>query len=341
LIWFVACAPGPEALPFGTSADACAECHPDHAEAWAGSAHATSGTSPVFTALLPEVEATWGSRAREACEGCHMPEHGDDVGIGCVSCHAAVGNHGTSDGRLAVDLDAPLSGPLGDAAMPTAAHGSTSRTLLTDATLCGTCHEVTGPALFVETTYTEHLEHNDGNRCVDCHATPIADGPWVDGGAPRRRTDHSFVGLNSPSNLSGMETLLRSSLRLTVEPSEDGGRDAVVTHVGSGHGIPTGVSFLRDLWLEADVDGVPTRLLTLGSTATRHDAPVALLTEADAVTDHRLLPGAGLRAAIPTDAPTTLRLRARAYRSDLLQALDLAALEQTLPTYEIAQVSTP
>src|SRR5204862_829043 len=101
----------------------------------------------------------------------HTPEHSPDAGIGCVSCHAAIGNHATRDGMLAVDLDVPLSGPFADAE-PTEAHGSRSDGFLISPDLCGTCHELTGPNLVNEPTLTEFQaspQASAGLTCIDCH----------------------------------------------------------------------------------------------------------------------------------------------------------------------------
>ena len=102
MLVLAACAPARAALPHGANADACGTCHETQHAAWSTSAHATSGTSPVFVAMLPEVERAWGSTARERCVDCHAPAHGGDDGIGCVSCHAAVGNTAERDGLLRI-----------------------------------------------------------------------------------------------------------------------------------------------------------------------------------------------------------------------------------------------
>jgi hypothetical protein len=56
----------------GTSAS-CGTCHRAQAEAWRTSAHANSGTSRVFTALLPRVEASWGRTPSSAARAVTSP----------------------------------------------------------------------------------------------------------------------------------------------------------------------------------------------------------------------------------------------------------------------------
>ena len=143
LIGMLACvvgcrAPLSEALPYGADSASCASCHVDQGADFARSAHSQSAQSPVFNGLLPHVDAAWGALARARCESCHAPahlppseQHDAHGGIQCVSCHAAIGNRGTRDGRLVIDLNAPLDGPFGDGQSP--AHASQSRGFVSDA----------------------------------------------------------------------------------------------------------------------------------------------------------------------------------------------------------------
>src|SRR5688572_33388898 len=62
--------PAREAEPtaYVHSAERCAECHGDIAEAWTGSAHAHATTSPLFAALRAPDDAS--------CARCHAPVAG-------------------------------------------------------------------------------------------------------------------------------------------------------------------------------------------------------------------------------------------------------------------------
>lgn len=311
------------ALPYGARSEDCGGCHAEHYAEHAVSGHGVGG-SAVFDALLPRVEEAWGSLARQQCEGCHRPGFGEDPAVGCVACHAAVGNHGEYDGRLAVDLDAPLAGPLG-AAIATDAHRSTRRALLGDASLCGSCHEVRGPELFVEETLSEHRAAGGDEGCVDCHAPPVADRAWVEGGPVRAATDHHYVGFTPrEGGEAATLALLRRALELRVE-----GDELLLHNRGAGHVVPTGVSFLRELWVEAD--GEP--ILRLGATPTRAGEPVVLITDADAVEPGGLAPGESARAEVP-EGTQILRLRGRAVRGEILDALALDG--EDWPIHEIA-----
>lgn len=342
LFALVGCA-RPAGPPPETHASAsCASCHADHGDDHAASPHARAAASPLLAAMLPDVEEAWGSFARERCEGCHSPGHGPDDGVGCVSCHAAVGNHGTSDGRLAIDLEAPVGGP-GES--PHAPHPVTARGFLRAPELCGTCHELTGPRLAVEPTFTEFLaspQAAEGATCASCHM-PAREG----------RRDHRFVGFDPPWGAGPEEAarsaddtlaLLQAALRLDVRRDGDA-LGIAVTNVGAGHAVPTGAAFLRDLWVDVEVGAeggggvVAARVITLGDQPMRGERPVPLLTRADRVEPGSLPAGATRRARIawPRPEPASVVLRGRAVRLPVLDALGLRRLEPELPVHEIAR----
>lgn len=321
-------------------------------------AHASSGTSPVFEALLVRVAERWGDRAHDACVRCHQPGHGGDVGVGCVACHAAVGNNGTRDGRLVVDLDAPLAGPFSDPA-PTEAHASTTRGLLASPDLCGTCHEVTAPGLLDEPTLSEHRDSPAaaiGMGCVDCHMPEAArDEIALGAGRARVGRSHRFVGVDPPWGASDAvararaeetRVLVASAVGLSVEAGARATEVVVVLENRAlGHAVPTGAAFLRDLWVDVEVergDGTHEtlpRVVELGSALLAGGAPVALVTDADEVRSRALAPDETRRVivAIPEDARTVrARLSLRAVRHDALEALELASFVPAVPTLEVA-----
>lgn len=310
----------PASLGLASTGEAtCATCHADHAAAFELSRHGRATQSPVFQAMLPRVEASWGAAARARCEGCHAPAHGDDASLTCVSCHAAVGNRGTRDGRLVLDLDAPLMGPFEGAAAP---HATRTSGLLISSELCATCHEVTGPSLFVEHTGTEHASAAAATaapECATCHMPRLDDGPVAPGAPDRERHDHGFVGFDARTLDAALE------LRFVDRSLE-------LENVGAGHAVPTGVAFLRDVWVDLDVvhaDGTTehlARVLELGDRPMRGTEPVALPTDADHVEERRLAPFEIRRVTIAADVVSaTATLHARAYRQDALDALGLPA----------------
>ncbi|MBL9039116.1 MAG: hypothetical protein JNG84_11410 [Archangium sp.] len=216
--WLVAiCFAGCGAAPTFTTSQSCGTCHAPQRAEWETSAHARSDRTPAFIALLPRVDAEWGASARARCEGCHAPGHGDTHAIGCASCHLATGNRGTANGALEVRLDAPVS----TVRSVNAPHATTQRGFLQASELCGTCHDVRGPGLLDEPTFTEFQATNPpvGTTCISCHVS----------------SGHGF-------EVSDGLTLERTELAVQVR--NDGAR----------HRIPTGMAAMRDIWVDVTIE---------------------------------------------------------------------------------------
>jgi Cytochrome c554 and c-prime len=367
LVLLVGCAAGCGASEPGiagaTDAKACGSCHTTEYAAWSGSRLAASGTSPVFRALAARAGEAWGADSEKRCISCHQPGFGGDHGIGCVACHSATGNLENRDGLLVVDTTAPVAGPFADP-LATPAHGSDKGAFLESPDLCGTCHEVTGPALFREPTLDEFQsspQASTGATCVTCHMPLLSAAPIATGSTTSRiRASHSFVGFDPPWGASpdqaasaAAETLalLEAGLGLTATRGRSGSELDVTLANRAGHAVPTGVTFVRSLWVDVEFTGNDGRTLTmtnviaLGSQPTRKGVPVALLTEADAVTAHELAPGLTTSARVivpdslvaPVEAVATLR--GRAVRPEVLDALGLAGMSGEVPTHEVASVT--
>jgi hypothetical protein len=137
------------------------------------------------------------------------------------------------------------------------------------------------PDLVLQTTFFEWAETyplNNVNGCVSCHAAPIESAPIVDsapfGGSPPVRSvaNHAFVGVDydlTPGHpglteeefqevLDERATLLKGAANITVrEPTIDRsqGRQILtvpvrIQNVNTGHTLPTGFAFVRQMWLE-------------------------------------------------------------------------------------------
>ena len=348
----LACAkPASEPLPLGDDAESCATCHAEHADEHRASPHATSAASPVLAAMLPEVEREWGVAARQTCEGCHAPGHSSDEGIGCISCHAAIGNHEERDGMLAIDIGRPLAGPFDDAAL-NEGHDSRQGGFLLSPSLCGTCHEITGPVLVDEPTLSEYRASSqaaEGLTCAGCHMPDEGERALVRGGRLRPVSSHRFVGFDPPWGASADEAraaaertraLLAAALELVATVTETG-IAIEVRNVGAGHAVPTGATFLRDLWVDVEVDGelASPRVIRLGDQPMNVDVPVPLLTDATHVEHGSLGPGEARRVEIPiVGTRIVVRLRGRAIRQEALDALGLSDRATEVPTHEIAEV---
>jgi hypothetical protein len=139
----------------------------------------------------------------------------------------------------------------------------------TKAEFCGACHNVDHPlnGMHLEATYTEWKNGPyaaEGIVCQDCHMTP---GPGVMQPNPGKaaamgpQREHvytmTWVGGNSalgPKDL--VEERLRAAARIDLETPgvvEPGDRVTVgctVTNIGAGHYLPTGLTEVRQMWLE-------------------------------------------------------------------------------------------
>lgn len=350
------------------SSSSCGTCHARQYREWQDSPLSRGTSSPVFAALVERVEARWGSSAAETCVACHQPRHGgpDEPGVGCVSCHAAVSLRDTRDALLRIDLTVPLAGPFGDTDAH-GAHGTRGGGLVSDSQLCASCHEVSGPALFVETTYSEFVSSPQaaaGMGCIDCHMRELAEEVplTVLGGPARRGREHGFVGLDPPWNATPADAarasertraLLQEALELELTVA-DGRAVVSLANVGAAHGVPTGVAFLRDIWVDVtviDASGAALwhepRVLELGSRVRDGELDVALIVHADRVESRALAPGerrevvVELPRSLPGSSEVEVRLRAVAIRKEVLEALELEGLMEQMPRHEVARVVRP
>jgi len=240
-----------------TDDSGCASCHGTIAARHAQSGHAKATGSPVFQAL--EARATPSTRA--FCNRCHAPAGG--TGIGCLTCHRAVGNQGTVNARF---IEGDPDEMLGPYAVSSAAHGARKHSFITSAELCGTCHQVDGGGAFHETPYDEWKAspaRAQGTTCAQCHmakkpgdaASGFDTQTLVPGGAVRGVGDHAFVG-------PGPELLEdAASLDLAVDGAH---LRVTVGNRKAGHSLPSGARFLRRLTIEVDVDGAPAERFELG-----------------------------------------------------------------------------
>ena len=234
----------------------CATCHAAQAAAFATSAHARALESELFRALKQRVDAN----TRAFCDRCHAPARGaGEHGIACVACHTAIATRGVSNGRLVMGDGDEMLGSFD--AISTPAHTSQRTAFTRSADLCGTCHEVAGPGALVETPYAEWSASPArvaNVTCVDCHMATSpgvsgearAMGPAATGGPPRALSDHSFVG---PEHPRASELLRHAASIALVELGHDAASlrvEVTVTNRNSGHALPSGARFAREVWVE-------------------------------------------------------------------------------------------
>lgn len=172
-------------------AHACADCHTDVFEEWAGSLHALAWVSEPYRAELE------GKSKPQGCHGCHIParlletdlsqkpparETELDHGVDCIACHQ------TADGTV--------HGPWG--AM-TDAHPSRRDDRFigkgSDA-LCATCHRTNiGPVIGIAKDFPPA-----GPACVECHMAPVE--RRLEDGGVRAGRSHALQTPRDPSFLA-------------------------------------------------------------------------------------------------------------------------------------------
>ena len=210
------------------------------------------------------------------CDFCHS-----------VKSTAGIGNAPYTVGLESAGENKKVKwGPRDDAVSPY--HGTAFSELHTRSEICGTCHDVTHTlnGLPIERTYTEWREgpYNTGDPattvyCQDCHmrqlpgvpatgSTERPDNPGVSaiGGKEREHVyTHYHVGGNTalPSLFDGGEQnsqmaierlqncatidITAPLLPLILRPATI---QVKVNNVGAGHYLPTGLSEVREMWLQ-------------------------------------------------------------------------------------------
>jgi hypothetical protein len=155
--------------------------------------------------------------------------------------------------------------------------------------LCANCHEVwidydhdglveKGLDLALQTTWDEYTEYRTlGGRetCVSCHMpvvaglTRVADGAQIPSqqyavAPPREVHDHSFVGvdfaLDTPAQgqatLAARTALLQKAVYFAIDRNSiqsgngDVAFDVFLANTGTGHDVPSGFAFARQMWIE-------------------------------------------------------------------------------------------
>lgn len=215
-----------------------------------------------------------------------------DEGVSCGACHQfgrtpTSGAAGTADYGAGLTRGATFYGPFADPAS-TSAHASERRESFGDSgAVCGSCHDVNLDRdrdarihkvsdLVLQTTQDEYDAYRQTasapKTCVECHMPVMASARRAADGvadAPTREVhDHSFVGVDYPldgtadTQLAARKAMLGQAAQLTISPGalagDAGAVDVSITNSGTGHSLPTGFAFARQMWVELvvkDADG--------------------------------------------------------------------------------------
>lgn len=222
-----------------------------------------------------------------SCSVCHQLD-GDE--------HALAGRAGLSGFQSELQPGRRYFGPHADAVDNAFHRSARGGRFAEPETLCKGCHSVVldtngdghvrkGEDLVLQTLYEEWEVYRKagGESCLDCHMPVVAETRAAESALlvleqdrdapPRRVRDHSFVGVDYPLEWSADEdktrparqALLARAARLSLaDVRREGQRvelSARVANVGTGHNLPGGFGFVRQMWLEVRVQDAAGRVL--------------------------------------------------------------------------------
>lgn len=276
----------PTAAAYTLSAD-CGVCHPQQLAEWESSMHAYAAADPVMLRMREMVQAEGVQGIGAECFNCHRPgvvravaagvdptPFADD-GLGCDVCHSidVVPDVANIEFLLNVDPTGPKYGNLDDP-QPTEAHASGVRTFYSSSVFCAPCHQVDlENGVGLENTYREWEESvlsGQGIDCQDCHM-PAYEGKAATA-SEETKTLHRhamvgvdyayepFRGIDLDQQKEDIRTLLRNAVRveldavpLSVSRGGELSLELRIVNDRTGHSIPSGVSFAREMWVEVSV----------------------------------------------------------------------------------------
>ncbi len=268
----------------------CAACHPNHFQEWRSSMHAYAMIDPVFFTLNDIGQDRSNNQLDQFCTKCHSPfgsilgetPPGFDPadlttiateGIHCDVCHTMkTDNLTTGTGIDGFHLDRVRRGPIHNPQENTFHESEFDRTYLSS-DICSPCHNVLSPdgSMFLETTNQEWDTSPYvamGLECQGCHM-PTYEGQAARG-APMRDNlhEHTFVGVDYPlvefpgknQTIQAIRELLQKAVTMqvnlpaTVSADSMFNIDVLITNDQTGHDIPSGTIFERQMWIELTVE---------------------------------------------------------------------------------------
>lgn len=281
------------------ASETCQPCHPVHFKEWSGSMHAYAVKDPVWMSVNIIGQSQYTNALDQACVPCHAtigmligetPHGGFDPedmspvaaeGVGCDICHIISGIHGLENGRFDIEPGPVKFGTI-ENPVATSAHESEYSPLYARSEYCGSCHDfVTGAGLELENTYREWIDGGHfmtKKTCNDCHMATY-EGPAAVGGPDRTVHRHDFIGAdvalidfpNKAEQFEAVTEMMQNALTLglvipdTVTAGANLPVTVNVTNDLTGHSVPSGVPFNRQMWLAVVViDGVGDTVYSSG-----------------------------------------------------------------------------
>ncbi len=200
-------------------------------------------------------------------------------GVFCDFCHTVSGTKGIGNLPAISDPGDVKRGPFKDSESPF--HETEFSDLHTTPEFCGLCHNVSHPVsgLPIERTYSEWLEgpyRAAGTTCQDCHMTPPdpptaftqnPGKPCIMGPKRDHWWTHQFAGgnavvteaLGSKKHADYARNRLQAAAEVEImlpgSITKPGLFEfqVMVSNVGCGHYLPTGLTEVREMWLDVSV----------------------------------------------------------------------------------------
>jgi DNA-binding beta-propeller fold protein YncE len=242
-------------------ADWCGKCHQPEYDAWKKSAHAHAAKDAMVTYGVKVEQTARGAQYSRTCAGCHDPVSarlGDTSfavgrGITCRGCHDV-------DRLLRAGGNADLETATYDWTQTHLKRADAQLAYLRTPDFCAGCHQqfVPGSGIVAINTLAEwqaspfgagatHAAGSTRRSCVDCHMPD--DGSGIH--------DHSAPGGNvyvatqfgEADFANEVGNQLRGAIQLQAAFTGDGVH-VTVLNVGAGHAFPTGVTDIREPWIE-------------------------------------------------------------------------------------------
>lgn len=274
----------------------CLSCHIDIHDQWSKSMHAYAWTNKFYRNDYQLAHDETAGATDVLCGACHapiaartglLPPHDgsqfdatSQQGISCDFCHTVTDIERPFNMGHVSDPGAIKYGPRDDGQSPY--HEIEFKEHYKSAEFCGSCHNVRHPVndVSIIDTYDDWLSGpyaEQGIVCQDCHMTPtpgIGENPGKSSPIGLERdhvATHTFIGgsvfsqrqMGNEAQAQLAEEMLKAAVELSLESSVDQGQLALTVHVdnvGAGHKIPTGVTYIRKMWLEVlvkDATGKP------------------------------------------------------------------------------------
>jgi DNA-binding beta-propeller fold protein YncE len=305
----------------------CGQCHAKEYEAWQTSAHARAALDPMVRFGAGVEDKEHGAQYSRLCAGCHDPASlrmGDATmqsgrGVTCIGCH-------DTERLIRAGGNADLDAPAHDWMAGYRTGAARALTTLRKPEFCGGCHQqfVPGTAMRGITTLGEWQASPyaaQDTRCVDCHMpkdNSVADHAMIGGNV------YLATKFGDKDNVARVTARLQGAIGLSVV-RQGGTVEITITNRGAGHSFPTGVTDIREPWVElqaVDAQGkivaryggvgddglLPPSAARLGLDIARADGSVLYLHElsqAVRIPFERRVPAKG-NAVLQIDAPAAL-----------------------------------